>query len=150
MIYRFTGESLSSDERTSFSRPPEDEVLSVALVDSLCRYCSGLRFDPRRIILVHDAYSKDLCSAVYLSMARVDRAHGVHRSTSLQAAVLASKRLARLLCKSVQRRSQIKWAVRCMPPSNIGRVLNVNRSPVRSTRRSWSTPTQLGNKLRST
>jgi hypothetical protein len=34
-----------------------------------------------------------------------------------------------------------------MPLSNIGGVLNVSRLPLKSTRRSWSTPTQLGRHL---
>src|SRR5215213_1159891 len=37
-----------------------------------------------------------------------------------------------------------------MPPNNIGRVLKVIRSPLTSTRRSCSTPSQFGNKLSST
>ncbi len=36
------------------------------------------------------------------------------------------------------------------PPNTIGRVLKVNRFPLSSASRSWSTPTQLGNKLSST
>jgi transposase len=38
--------------------------------------------------------------------------------------------------ESRQTRSQIRWALCWMPPSNIGRVLNVNRFPLSSTRRS--------------
>jgi hypothetical protein len=43
--------------------------------------------------------------------------------------------------------SQIRWAVCCLPWINMGCVLNVSRFPPSSTRRSWSTPTQLGNEL---
>src|SRR5215213_6577998 len=46
----------------------------------------------------------------------------------------------RVYCFDVQTRSQIRCAVCWMPLSNSARVLNVNRLPPRSTRRSWSPP----------
>src|SRR5215207_2501483 len=61
-----------------------------------------------------------------------------------------NKSLLRAYCLDVETRSQIRCAVCWMPLSNSARVLNVNLSPLRSTRRSWSPPIQLGNRLSST
>jgi hypothetical protein len=51
---------------------------------------------------------------------------------------------------SVQTRSQTRRAVCWIPANTVGRVLSISRFALTSTSRSWSTPTQLGNRLSST